>query len=250
MRSGLAFLAFAMIAGPSCAEEMIIGRAEFGDPTRRYTHAALGDDIEYGKLILTLWPKANAASLKGAKDRGRTVAFSLPDTRVFEDVVPRVVDVDGDGKPEVVVVETDVAKGASLVIYDASGKVAATPFIGAPHRWLAPAGVGDFNDDGNLEIAYIDRPHLLRDLVFLHYAQGQLTEVGRIPGLTNHRFGDARISGGVRNCGEGDELVLANPSWTEVMIARLDGTAPRSLGPLTTADDITRALSCPRGQKP
>lgn len=250
MRFGLAFLAFAMIAGPCVAEEMTIGHAEFGGPTQRYKHGALGDDTEYTQLTLTLGLDESGPLLKGLVARSRIITFSLPKHRVFEDTAPRLVDVDGDGRPEVIVVETDVAKGASLAIYDASGKVAATPFIGAAHRWLAPAGVGDFNDDGSLEIAYIDRPHLQRDLVFLQYAQGELTEVGRIPGLTNHRFGDPRISGGVRNCGQGDELILANRDWTEVMSARLDSTAPRSLGPFRTDGDITRALKCLRPPKP
>ncbi|MGB8814548.1 MAG: VCBS repeat-containing protein [Paracoccaceae bacterium] len=211
-------------------------KATLVQPTTRYDHGVLGDAIEWGGLQITGLPcKACGAVTK---------TFTLPKTAVFEDVSARVVDLDGDGRTEVLVVETDLALGASLAVYNTTGKVTATPYIGAPHRWLAPAGVGDFDDDGHPEIAYIDRPHLTRDLVFLRYADGTLTALARLPNLTNHRIGDSQISGGVRNCGQGDELVLANPAWTAVMAARLDGAAPRMIAALNTAADLTAALAC------
>lgn len=211
-------------------------KAELVQPTDRYDHAVFGDALEWGGLHITAWPCADCGA------DGKT--FTLPETAVFEDIAARVLDLDGDGSAEVLVVETRLTQGASLAIYNASGKIAATPYIGRARRWLAPAGLGDFDGDGTPEIAYIDRPHLLRDVVFLRYRDRRLTEIARLPGLTNHRFGDPLISGGVRNCGAGDELVLANADWTEIMAVRLDGTAPRSLGPLNSPADFARALNC------
>lgn len=232
-------LALTLGAGPAAQAEGALShvlKAELVQPTARYDHGVLGDAIEWGGLQITGWPCEDCG--------GATKTFTLPETAVFEDVSARVVDLDGDGSAEVLVVETDLALGASLAVYNTAGKVTATPYIGAPHRWLAPAGVGDFDDDGHPEIAYIDRPHVTRDLVFLRYADGTLTALARLPNLTNHRIGDTQISGGVRNCGQGDELVLANPDWTAVMAARLDGTAPRQIAALNTAADLTTALAC------
>jgi hypothetical protein len=58
----------------------------------------------------------------------------------------------------------------------------------------------------------------------------RLVETARLAGLTNHRIGDDFISGGVRECGQGPELILASRDWTRI-IGVVDGQA-RDLGPL------------------
>jgi hypothetical protein len=202
-------LALALMAGAATAEVKVtppILRADLVDPTGRYDHAVLGDALEWGGLRLVVGD--------------RTVTLTLPETRVFEDIEARLADVTGDGAPEVIVVETDLALGASLAVYGPDGKIAATGFIGQPNRWLAPAGIADFDGDGRIEIAYVDRPHLLKDLVFVRLEGDRLVETLRLPGLTNHRIGDDFISGGVRDCGQGAELVLASKDWTRVMQVR------------------------------
>jgi hypothetical protein len=197
-------LALVLMAGAAAAEVAPpVLQADLVDPTGRYAHAVLGDALEWGGLRLVMGDQS--------------VTFTLPDTRVFEDVEARLADVTGDSAPEVIVVETDVALGASLAIYGPAGKIAATPFIGQPNRWLAPAGIADFDGDGRTEIAYVDRPHLRKDLVFVRLEGDQLVETARIPGLTNHRIGEDFISGGVRDCGQGPELILASEDWSRVM---------------------------------
>ncbi len=57
-----------------------------------------------------------------------------------------------------------------------------------------------------------------------------LAETLRLPGLTNHRIGEAFISGGLRDCGAGAELVLASADWSRVMLVQ-DGQAT-DLGPM------------------
>lgn len=219
-------LAVAFLAGSAGAEVPVIpriGSAWLAEPTERYNHAVLGDALEWGALEMTI----SGGILN-------VVTIRLPETRVFEDVEARVADLDGDDHPEVIVVETDLAKGASLAVYgpkgDAVAKIAATPFIGQPNRWLAPAGIADFDGDGRIEIAYVDRPHLLADLIFVRLEGDRLVETLRLPGLTNHRIGDDFILGGVRDCGQGAELVLASKDWTRVM--RVKGGEVADLGPL------------------
>lgn len=215
-----------MLCGPAMAQD--ITRAELVEPTARYDHAVLGDALEWGALKLTL---------QGA---GRRL-IRLPETRVFEDVTARLADLDGDGAPEIVVVEADIARGAALAVYDANGLRAATEFIGQTHRWLAPAGIGDFDGDGRVEVAYVDRPHLRRELVFVRLEANRLVELARQPGLTNHRIGEDFITSGMRDCGAGAEVVLANADWTRLMAAT--PTGQRDLGEFSKAA-FNAALAC------
>ena len=209
MRLALALVLTAGVASGETvpANEDKVVRATLTQPTGRYDHAVLGDALEWGGLRLTLAD-------------GRQERVTLPETRVFEDVEARLADITGDGLPEVIVVETDLALGASLAVYGPRGRIAATAFIGQPHRWLAPAGIADFDGDGRVEIAYVDRPHLVADLVFVRLDGDRLVETARLPGLTNHRIGDAVISGGLRDCGTGPELILASRDWTRILRVR------------------------------
>lgn len=234
MRAWLA-LAAALLAFPAAAEgarQDTVLDAALREPTARYAHAVLGDALEWGTLDITFKRCARCRGL----DR-RRLRVTLPDTRVFEDIAARVVDADGDGLREVVVVETDLQLGAALAVYGPEGRIAITPFLGAPNRWLAPAGVGDFDGDGRTEIAWVERPHVDRVLVIGRLEGGQITEVARAPGFSNHRIGEDFITGSVERCGSADRLVLPNAGWTrwqEVRLAKGQITA-RDAGPLASA---------------
>jgi hypothetical protein len=194
----------------------------------------LGDAVEWGGLDLT------TAS-------GQVLRITLPESRVFEDVTARLADLDGDGDREVVIVETDMARGAMLAVYDAGGRVAATAPFGETHRWLAPAAIADLDGDGRIEIAYVDRPHLARELVVIRLEGDELVELARLAGLTNHRIGDAAIRGGLRDCGTGPELRLADPDWTQAMrVVLRDGRlTAQPAGAISGPQGLDAALTCP-----
>jgi FG-GAP-like repeat len=245
-------LAVACLATPATAEIIlddlfqstppIIHDAQLVMATRRYDHAALGDVVEWGGLRLTM---TNCPMCSRIPPEYHEV-LALPETRVFEDVEARVADVTGDGRNDVIVVETDMARGASLAVYGPEGKIASTPFIGQTHRWLAPAGIADFDGDGQVEIAYVDRPHLAMELVIVRYADGQLIELARQAGFTNHQFGDRTIAGGARSCDGRDSVIVASADWSRALDVTLQGGAfvVMDLGAITGPDDLATFMTC------
>ncbi|MEM9476671.1 MAG: VCBS repeat-containing protein [Pseudomonadota bacterium] len=221
----------ALVAGAGQADT--ITGARYAEPTNRYPHAVLGDDVEFGTLVL---------EIAGGPD----LRLTLPETSVFEDVAPRLADLDGDGAPEVVTVESDQTRGARLAVYGTDGLIAATPHIGTRFRWLAPIGIADLDRDGAVEIAYVDRPHLAKTLRIVRFDGDRLTPVGDSEGFTNHRIGEPDIGGGIRDCGDGPEMIVASRNWQTVMSVRFIAGAiiSRPLGPYVDRSSFAAALDC------
>ncbi|SLN47199.1 FG-GAP repeat protein [Roseovarius gaetbuli] len=217
---------------PALAQE--ITAARYAEPTTRYAHGVLGDAVEWGALVLEL--------SDGTRHR-----ITLPQALVFEDIAPRLADLDHDGTPEVIVVETSLDKGARMSIYGPKGRITATPHIGRSHRWLAPIGAADLDGDGRTEIAYIDRPHLAKTLRIWRYEDGTLRPVADHAGLSNHKIGWDFIAGGIRTCGNTPELITANADWSRVMATTFQGGRVKSheIGAYTSPQSLTAALTCP-----
>lgn len=212
-------------------------QASYGAPTDRYPHGVLGDDLEWGALSVTCGK--------------RQLTAQLPETLVFEDVAPRLAQLDGQGPEEIIVVESHRDKGARLAVWalreDTLQRIATTPFIGTRFRWLAPLGAADLDGDGTIEIAYVDRPHLARVLRVWRFTEDQtLTELASLQGVTNHRIGERDIAGGLRDCGQGPEIILADAAWRQVISVRLsDQTLTGTpLGPHGSRASFAKALAC------
>lgn len=226
------------VLGPVAAAAQEITGARFTGPTTHYPHGVLGDTTEYSGMTVEL-----------SSGPPVLIGFS-PNTRIFEDIAPRLWDVTGDGTPELVVIETDPPQGAQLSVYGLQDgrvtKLAATPHIGQANRWLAPVAAADLDGDGHVEIAYIDRPHLAKTLRIWRYRDGALTELATAPGLTNHKIGWDFIAGGLRDCAGPPELITANANWSRIMATRFDGTTLHShqLSAYTGPRSLTAATAC------
>lgn len=237
MRGVKAALLSLSLAVPAAAD---IASARYAEPTDRYGHGAVPGG-EYGALEVTL---TNGTRLATRVSGG-----------VFEDTAPRLHDFDGDGKPEVVTVFSGEDTGAMIRIYGMQGDTlfarGSNAPIGTRHRWLAVAGIADFNGDGLDDIAYVDRPHLARRLrlVTVDASQSPLAfkELASVGGLTNHKYGSPDIEGGVRVCPDQAPVVIAaSANWSRVMKARLDNgefeISP--LGKYTDSSSLAQALRC------
>ena len=228
-----------MAAAPAAAEQ--ITSATYSGETTRYPHGALGDPVEHDSLTVTT-------------DQGRSLTLRWSDQIVFEDTAPRLADLDGDGAPEVITVESHESYGARLAIYylykDALGLAAATPFIGQRFRWLSVIGAADLDGDGKTEIAYIDRPHLAKTLRIWRYEttnnKATLTPVADLKGLTNHQIGWDYILGGIRACGGMPEIITADADWTQIRSTTLsvETLRAKSIAPYAGPKSIQGALDC------
>ena len=226
-------LLIGLILPASQAAAQSITSADYTTPTTRYAHGILGDAIEHGALALKL-------------SNGRVILVTLPISDVFEDTSPRLSDMDGDGNPEVIVVQSNRRLGAKLAIYDETGLIADTPFIGRANRWLAPLGAADLDGDGVIEVAYIDRPHLAKTLRIWRFVAGELIHVADLGGFTNHRIGERDIAGGIRTCNGRPEMIVASADWSQLVSVAFDGAEFQAemLGRDTSRPAFANAMVC------
>lgn len=194
-----------------------IRRAWLAGATNRYPHGVLGDRLEAGTLMVET-------------RLGELLSFELPEHRVFEDLVVRLVDLDQDGRDEMLVVEADAARGAALAVFGiVDGRIArtaATEFIGQRNRWLNPLGAGDFDGDGRLDVALVATPHIGGVLRLYRFEADRFEPFAEYRGVSTHAIGS-----------------------TELGLGRVVGTTPRDriLIPEQTLDALQLLEWVPEG---
>ena len=200
-------------------------------PTDRYSHGVLGDDLEASRLM---------AQTAG----GHRLSVELPSNRVFEDLEPRLADMDADGRDEIITVESDIALGASLAVYGVVDqrlvRLAATPFLGLPNRWLNPLGVGDFDGDGRLDIALVATPHIGGKLRLYRYQPGRLLPFAEYAGVSTHRIGTTQLGlGRVIPASPRNRLLVPDQSRRMLMLLEWTAAGWRNI----TQVNLTGALA-------
>lgn len=196
-----------------------IAEAWYGSPTRRYGHGILGDAIEAGTLVV--------------KTRGgEKLTYVLPENQVFEDRTPRLHDLDGFGRTEVVTILSDVRRGGSIAVFaivDGNIElVAQTPYIGRSNRWLNIAGIEDFDGDGKIQIAAVWTPHIGGTLKFWTWSKNKLKLSGEAYGFSNHFIGsrEQELSAVADFNDDGvADIALPDASRTALRIMTFEGSA-------------------------
>lgn len=154
------------------------------EPTTRYGHGVLGDAIEAAGVLVVMFD-------------GRRLEYRLPDDSVFEDLEPRVADLDYDGRDDVITVRSRPGRGSALAVLHVEGGglrlKAETPAIGFANRWLNPVGVGDFDGDGRPEVAYVETPHIGGTLRIWELVGDRLFQLDELHGFSNHAIGSPAL---------------------------------------------------------
>lgn len=163
----------------------VVAQAWLIQPTRRYDHEVLGDEVEAG-------------ALKIRHRDGREMIYELGDQYVFEDLTPRLADMDGDGLDEVILARSSLSEGAAVSVYKVGKRrleqFAVSPSVGLAYRWLNPIGAADFDSDGEMDIAVVETPHLGKSLVIYGRDASKLQELGRLQGFSTHVSGSTIIA--------------------------------------------------------
>ncbi|GAB4349994.1 MAG: hypothetical protein Kow006_12200 [Gammaproteobacteria bacterium] len=205
-------------------------------PTERYGHGAIGDQIEAG-------------GLRVETSAGQSLEFRLDPQAVFEDRYPRLADLDGDGKDEIVLVKSYLDRGASLAVFGVESgnlvQLAETPPIGTPNRWLNPAGFPDLDGDGQLEVAAVITPHLGGVLQVYRYLNRQLVPAWSLAGFSNHELGSRELAmAAVTDLNQDGrhELMLPGDGRQQVYQVWLSGEGLKRWRVARHADPVSTAL--------
>lgn len=218
-----------------------IAQVWLGGPTRRYPHGVLGDDIE-------------AAVLGIATDASDVVELRLPDDAVFEDLVPRLVDADGDGKDEVMVVRSTLSGGATLSLYRLHAgllsELASTPPIGRPGRWLNPVGAADLDGNGRVDLIYVETPHIGGKLRVWEIDGNQLQQKDARHGVSNHAIGSTALGLHALQDIDGDgllDIVVPDQPRTSLIAFSLAGGRLREIARLSLPGAVATNIRASKG---
>ena len=190
--------------------------AVLSDPTRRYVHGVVGDDLE-ADAITVLEPEDG-----GLEVAGRVFAES---GGVFELVLPLWF-VGPDGRELLAVTESAEGVGSRIAVYEPGGAlVAAGPFFGEPQRWRHLLAAGPFGPKGGTEIAAVRTPRIGGVVEFyrLDAGAGELEVAATRPGYSSHAIYSRNLDTARAGDLDGDgrwELLVPNQGYTELGAVR------------------------------
>ena len=157
--------------------------ATYTTPTKRYPHGILGDQIEASQLVVVV--------------DSIFYELQLSDEYVFEDIRPRLYDVDGDGELEFITIRSNVSKGAGIVIYKIIAEelveYAFVPEIGIANRWLNVVAIHDLDEDGIVELVWIQTPHIGGILKVAKIESGAMEVLAETSLYSNHAIGERNL---------------------------------------------------------
>lgn len=91
-------------------------------------------------------------------------------------------------------------------------------------------------------------PHLARRLVLVGLRGERFEPIARLNGISNHRIGEDFVTGGLRDCGSGPELLLPSADWRRILRVTYEGgrLVAQDHGAFTDARALEARSACPR----
>ena len=207
------------------------------NPTSRYGHGVLGDDLE----------AAGIALIETRPTPQVVLHIDIPAPAVVEGLSPIWTDLTGDGRREILVTLSDEEQGARIAAFDETGRRIATgPAIGQGYRWRHQIAVAPFGPLGEIEIVDILTPHIGGTVEFYLLIDDALDIATRIPGYTSHRIGSRNLDMAVAGDFDGDgqiELLLPNQALTQLGAVRHTPTGARIVWTLPLSQRISTNLA-------
>ncbi len=219
--------------------------AVLSDPTDRYAHGVLGDDLEAGSITV-LEPGE-----EGVETAGHIFAES---GGVFELVSPLWFE-GPNGEELLAVTESVTGRGSRVAVYDpGGGLVTSGPFIGEAQKWRHLLAAGPFGPGGEVEIAAIRTPHVGGVVEFygVDTSASELKVAATRPGYSSHRIYNRNLDAARAGDFDGDgrwELLVPDQSYTGLGAIRheeggaevawmlpIGGTLATNLAATTAAD--------------
>lgn len=179
--------------------------AVYAEPTTRYPHAIMGNDIEAAALLILALENDQLVEIERIT--------LLPDA-VFEAITPIWADVDQDGNDDIITTVSDRNGGARVDVYTVEGTILAqTSPIGTGFRWRHVIAAANFGPDGAFELVEVVTPHIGGIVQFLRYnAQTNTLDItARTGGYTSHAIGSPNLDQAIAGDFNGDgtpELVV------------------------------------------
>ncbi len=208
--------------------------AQYAMPTDRYRHGILGDRVEGGQLVVAV--------------EGDFYELTLEDTYVFEDIRPRLYDVDGDGELEFITLRTHTSLGGGIAIYKIMNEqlveYAQVAEIGRSNRWLNVVAIHDLDNDGIIELAWIETPHIGGTLKVAKIENGTLKVIAETAQYSNHAIGERNLCLSVLTEQSGQKVVyVPNQSKNKIVGFTLENGQWQLFEEINQAVDFSKSLA-------
>lgn len=186
-------------------------------PTNRYDHGVLGDDMEAaGITLIETQPELRVI---------RNIPIEAAD--VIEGISPIWADIDKDGVRDIIVTLSNSQSGARIVAFREDGTLLAeSPALQLGYRWRHQIAVATFGVYTQPVLVSIRTPHIGGVVEFFQFNDGKLEIVGEVEGFSSHVIGsrnlDSAIAGDFNNDGI-NELLVSDQIHSNLGVIATDG---------------------------